>query len=189
MDKASTVLESLTASSPQLPIGYQRLSANCLPVDKEIDLDSSLVQAPLPEPGCAKPILDQPLVGKSVNSGSPPVDHSISEEHHSHVLLISLDSPESENESPVPANPESPSSVPLEQGVNHMIPPPSSTVVSFYWSHLTTFHPKFLSRLQYMPMIRQYLALFWMKFPLLVLCLPLLGKLWAPHNLCRSRRI
>jgi len=45
MDKASTVLESLTASSPQLPDGYQRLSATAdrPPVDKEIDLDSSLV--------------------------------------------------------------------------------------------------------------------------------------------------
>jgi len=69
MDKASTVLESLTASSPQLPIFYQRLSVDRLPVDKEIDLNSSLVQAPLPEPGYTKPVPDQPLVGKSVDSG------------------------------------------------------------------------------------------------------------------------
>jgi len=54
MDKASSVLESLTAPSPQLPVGYQRLSAAAdhPPTDKEIDSHSSLVQAPLPEPGC-----------------------------------------------------------------------------------------------------------------------------------------
>jgi len=114
MDKAFAILESLTASSPQLPIGYQCLSANHLPVDKEIDLDSSLVQAPLPEPGCAEPVPDQPLVGNSVDSSSPPVDHFVLEEHHAHVLIVSSDSPESKNDSPIPADPESPSSVPLE---------------------------------------------------------------------------
>jgi len=114
MDKDSAILESLRGSSPNLPVGYQRLSIDYLPTDKEIDIDSSLVQAPLPEPCCAKPIPDQPLVGKSVDSGSPLVNHSVSEDHHGHVLLISSDSPESKNDSPVPANPESPSSVPLE---------------------------------------------------------------------------
>jgi len=125
MDKASGVLDSLTAPSPQLPIGYQRLSAavDHSPVDKEIDLDSSLVQAPLPEPGCAPPVPNQPLVGKDVNSSSPPIDHSVSEEHHSHVLLVSSDSPELENDSPIPAAPENPASVTFEQGGNHMIPP------------------------------------------------------------------
>jgi len=113
MDKASAALESLTASSTQLPIGYQCLSADRLPVDKEIDLNSSLVQAPLLEPHCAKPV---PLVGKSVDSGSPPIDNSISEENHAHVLLVSLDPPESRDDSPIPADLESPSSVPLEQG-------------------------------------------------------------------------
>jgi len=43
MDKAYAILESLRASSPQLPIGYQRLSVDRLPADNEIDLDSSLV--------------------------------------------------------------------------------------------------------------------------------------------------
>ena len=45
MDKASSVLESLTAPSPPLPIGYQCLSAAAdhLPIDKEIDSNSSLV--------------------------------------------------------------------------------------------------------------------------------------------------
>ena len=114
MDKASAILESLTASSPQLPIGYQRLSSDPLPIDKEIDLDSSLVRLPLSEPGCAKPVPDQPLVGESVNLGSPPVDHSVSEEHHAHVLIVSSHSPESENDSPITADPESPSSVPIE---------------------------------------------------------------------------
>lgn len=139
MDKASVVLESLTAPSPQLPIGYQCLSATAdrPPADKEIDSNSSLVQAPLPEPGCAQPVPDQPLVRKSDNSSSPP-DHSVSEECNSHVLLISSDSPESRNDSPIPAAPENPASVPLEQGGNHMIPPPSSSIVSFDWSHLTT---------------------------------------------------
>ena len=79
------------------------------------------------------------MVRKSVDLGSPPVNHSVSEEHHAHVLLVSSDSPESENYSPIPADPESPSSVPLEQGGNHMIPPPSSSVVSFDWIHLTAF--------------------------------------------------
>jgi len=58
MDKASFVLESLTASSPQLPNGYQRLSSDPLPIDKEIDLDSSLVCPPLSNPGYANPSLD-----------------------------------------------------------------------------------------------------------------------------------
>lgn len=140
MDKASVVLEILTAPSPQLLVGYQHLSvaADRSPTDKEIDSYSSLVQPPLPEPSYALPVPDQPLVGKSVDSSSPPVDHSVSEEHHSHVLLVSSDSPESRNDSHIPAAAESPASVPLEQGVNHMIPPPSSLVVSFDWSHLTT---------------------------------------------------
>ncbi|CAA3032930.1 Hypothetical predicted protein [Olea europaea subsp. europaea] len=99
-----------------------------------------LRKAPLPEPGYSKPVPEQPLVGKSVDLGSPPVNHSISEEHHAHVLLISSDSPKSGNDSPIPATPESPSSVPLEHGGNHTIPPPSSLVASFYWNHLTDFH-------------------------------------------------
>ena len=78
------------------------------------------------------------MVGKSVDSSSPPVDHSVLEEHHAHVLLVSSDSPTSGNYSPIPAAPESPASVPLEQGGNHTIPPPSSSVVSFNWSRLTT---------------------------------------------------
>jgi len=142
MDKASAVLESLTASSPQLPVGYQRLSSDPLPVDKGIDLDFSLVQAPLPEPGCAKPAPDQPLVGESIDLGSQPVDYSVPEEHHdstAHVLLVSSDSLEPKNYSPIPADLEIPSSILLEQGGNHMIPPPSSFVVSLDWSHLTAF--------------------------------------------------
>ena len=90
MDKASAVLESLTAPSPQLPDGDQHLSATVdrSPTDKDIDQDSSLVQPPLPEPGSAKPVPDQPLVGKSDDSSSPPIDQSISKEKNSHVLLI-----------------------------------------------------------------------------------------------------
>ena len=131
MDKASVVLESLTTSSPQLPVGYQRLSSDPLAVDKEIELDSSLVHPPLSELGCAKPIPDQPLVGESVDLGSPLFDHFVSEECHAHVLLVSSDSPEFEIDPPIPADQESPSSVPVEHGGNHMIPPPSSSVVSF----------------------------------------------------------
>ena len=99
MDRASIILESLTAPSPQLLVGYQRLSAIAerSPADKEINQDSSLVQPPLPASGSAKPIPDQPLVGKSVDSSSPPADHSISEEHHSPLLLISLDTPTAES--------------------------------------------------------------------------------------------
>lgn len=40
-----------------------------------------------------------------------------------------------------------------------------------------------------MPTIWTYLALSWMRVCLLVLYLPLLGKLWVPHNLCQSHRI
>jgi len=141
MDKASIVLESLTAPSPQLPVGYQHLSAvsDRPPVDKEIDSNPSHVQGPLPEPGCAKPVPDQPSVGKSVDSVSPP-NHFVSEEHHAHVLLVSSDSPESRNDSPIPATPESPPSVPLAHGGNHTIPPPSSLVASFDWNHLIVGH-------------------------------------------------
>ncbi|CAA3018919.1 Hypothetical predicted protein [Olea europaea subsp. europaea] len=140
MDKASSVLESLTVPSPQLHVGYQRLSpaADHLPTDKEIDSNSSLAQAPLPEPGCTQPVPDQPLVGKSVDSSSPSVDHSVSEERNSHVLLVSSDSPEPKDDSLVPTALEDPPSVSLEQGGNHMVPPPSSSVISFDWSRLTT---------------------------------------------------
>jgi len=92
MDKASIVLESLIASSPPLPIGYQRLSSYPLPVDKEINLDSSLVHPSLPKASYSQPILDQSLVKKSVDLDSPPVVHSVPEEHHdytAHVLLVS----------------------------------------------------------------------------------------------------
>ena len=56
MDKASAVLESLTASSPQLPIGYQRLSSDPPSIDKEIDLDSSFFCPPPSKIGCAKSV-------------------------------------------------------------------------------------------------------------------------------------
>lgn len=97
-------MESLTDFSPQLPVGYQSLSSNPLPIDKEINLDSSLVQVPLPEPSYAKPGPDQSLVSETINLGSPPIYHSVFEEHHAHVLLVSSDSPESKNDSHVSAN-------------------------------------------------------------------------------------
>ena len=139
MDKASAVLESLTAPSPQLPDGDQHLSATAdsPPVDEEISLNPSLVHAPLPEPGCAKPVPDQPLVGKSVDSSSPPVDHSVSEEHNSHVLLVSSNPPECGNGSPTPAAPESPASVPLEQGSDHTHS--IGLVAAFDWRRFTTY--------------------------------------------------
>ena len=68
--------------------------------------------------------------------------HSVPEEHHDHnayVLLVSSYSLKSENDPPIPADQESPSLVPVEHGGNHMIPPPSSSVTSFDWSHLTAF--------------------------------------------------
>ena len=126
MDKASIVLESLSTPSPQLPVGYQRLSAAAdhSPPDKEIVSHSPLVQAPLPEPGYAQPVPDQPLVRQSVI-------HSVSEESNSHILLVSLDSPELDDGFPVPTSPKNCDSVPSEQGANHMVPPPSSSVISF----------------------------------------------------------
>lgn len=142
MDKASAVLESLTASSPPFPVVYQRLYSNPLPVDKEINLDSCLVHPSLPKPGYAQPVLYQPLVRKSVDLDSPPMVDSVPDEHHdstAHVLLVSSDSLEPENDPPIPTDSESPSSVPIEHGGNHMIPPPSSSVISFNWSCLTAF--------------------------------------------------
>ena len=62
MDKASKILENLTAPQPQLPIGYQRLSSNPLLVGKEIDLDSSLTCPALPERDSLVSVPDQPLV-------------------------------------------------------------------------------------------------------------------------------
>ncbi|CAA3032932.1 Hypothetical predicted protein, partial [Olea europaea subsp. europaea] len=58
------------------------------------------------------------------------------EEHHAHVLLVSADSPEFRNDSPIPVAPEGPPSGPLNHGGNHTIPPPSSLVASFDWNHL-----------------------------------------------------
>lgn len=77
MDKASAILESLTTSSPQLPVGYERLSSDPLPIDKETDLDPSLVHYALPEPSFVMPVHDQPLVGKSVDLVSSPIVHSL----------------------------------------------------------------------------------------------------------------
>ena len=71
------------------------------------------------------------MVGQSVI-------HSVSEESNSHVLLVSSDSPELDDGFPIPDSPENCDSVPPEQGGNHMVPPPSSSVVSFDWSRLTT---------------------------------------------------
>ncbi|CAA3018918.1 retrotransposon, unclassified [Olea europaea subsp. europaea] len=81
---------------------------------------------PLPEPGCTQPVPDQSLVGKSVDSSSLPVDHSVLEERNSHVLLVSSDSPEPEDDSLIPTAPEDPLSVSLY------------SVISFDWSRLTT---------------------------------------------------
>jgi len=62
MDKASNVLEKLTAPQLQLPVGYQRLSSNSLLVDKEINLDSSLTCLGLPNRYSVQSVPDQPLV-------------------------------------------------------------------------------------------------------------------------------
>jgi len=143
MDKASIVLESLTTSSLPLLVGYQRLSSNPHHVDNEIGLHSSLVHSSLPDPGCVKVVPDQTLVEMSVDLVSPLVVPPIPEEHHdlsAHVLLVSLDSPESKNDPSILTDQEDPSSFPIEHGSDHMIPPPSSVVVSFNWSQLTTLH-------------------------------------------------
>lgn len=74
------------------------------------------------------------MVGESVDLDSPFVDHSVPEEHHdytAHVLLISLDSRESENDPPIPADSKSPSSILVEHGGNHTMTPPSSLIISF----------------------------------------------------------
>lgn len=75
------------------------------------------------------------MVGKSDDS-SPPLAHSISEENHAHVLLVSSASSESRNDSHNPTAPEGSPSFPLAPGGNHAIPPPSSLVASFDWNRL-----------------------------------------------------
>lgn len=97
MDKASIVLENLTAPQPHLPIGYQKLSSDPLQIGKEIAFDSSLAHPALAKPDCVMSVPDQPLVEKSVDLVSPLVVHSVSEEHNdniAHVLLVSSNSPE-----------------------------------------------------------------------------------------------
>lgn len=75
---------------------------------------------------------------------SPPsIVHSVLEEsvdHTAHVLLVSLGSHEWRSDPPVHVVQESPSPIPREHGGNHMIPTPSSFVVSFNWIPLTTFY-------------------------------------------------
>ena len=105
MDKAFVVLQSLTASSPQLPVGYQRLSSNPLLVGIDIDLDSSLVHPTLPKHESLMSVPHQPLVEKSVNLALPLLFHSVLEEsddHTARVLLVSSDSHESNSDPPIP---------------------------------------------------------------------------------------
>jgi len=86
---------------------------------------------------------NQPLVEKSVRLSPPSIDHYVLEEsgdHTAHVLLVSSDSHESKRDPPVPVVQESFSSIPGKHGDNHMIPPPSSYVISFDLSQLTAFH-------------------------------------------------
>ena len=142
MDKASKVLGNLTAPPPQLPIGYQRFSYNPLLVAKEIELDSYLAHLALLEPDCLMFVPNQLLVKESVGLVLPPIVHSILEEHNdhiAHVLLILSDSPESKSDPPILVVQESPSPIPARLGGNHMIPPPSSYVVSLDWGTLTAF--------------------------------------------------
>jgi len=86
---------------------------------------------------------DQPLVEKSVDLSLSLVDHSIPEEsgdHTAHVLLISSDSHESKSGLPIPVVQESPSPILVKHVGNHMMPPTSSSIISFNWSHLNIFH-------------------------------------------------
>ena len=105
-------------------------------------MDSSLAHPPPLDSDSIVSIPDQSLVKESVGLVSPPVVHSVPKEHNyhiAHVLLISSDSPESKNDPPILTDQEIPYSIPTEHRANHMIPPSSSSVVSFDWSHLTTF--------------------------------------------------
>jgi hypothetical protein len=81
MDKAS-VLESLTAPSPQLPRWLSSLSSDPSPVDKEIDFRFFSCPSSSSRTWLCQPVPDQPLVGKSVDSSSPPLITLFSEEHH-----------------------------------------------------------------------------------------------------------
>ena len=88
-------------------------------------------------------IPNQLLVEENVDLAPPLVSHSIPEEggdHTAHVLLVSSYSHESKSDPPVLIIQESPSSIPTVHRGNYMVPPPSSFVVTFDWSPLTTFH-------------------------------------------------
>ncbi len=105
-------------------------------------MDSSLTHHALPKNDSLTSIPNQPLVEKSVDLDLPLVFHSILEEsgdHTAHVLLISLDYQESKSDPPILIVQESPSPIPVGHGGNHMIPPPSSFVISFDWGPLTAF--------------------------------------------------
>ena len=97
-------------------------------------MDSSLAHTALPEQDSLMSVPETPLVEKSVDLVSPPVSHSVPEESGDHtapVLLVSSDSHESESDPPIPVVQESPSSIPVQHGGNHMIPQPSNYVVFF----------------------------------------------------------
>lgn len=142
MHKASKVFENLTAPQHKLHVGYQRISSNPLLVGKGIELDSSLSHPALPKHESHVSIPNQSLVEKCVNLAMPSVFHSVTEEssdHTSHVLLISSDSLESKSGPLLPVIQDSPP-IQVTHGGNHMITSPSSSIVSYDWSWLTSFN-------------------------------------------------
>ena len=106
-------------------------------------MDSSLAHPALPEHDSLISLPNQPLVEKSVELALPSIIHSVYEEssddHTAHILFISSDSHESKSDPPIPIVQGSPSPSPTQHGKNHMIPPPSSYVISFDWGPLTAF--------------------------------------------------
>ena len=134
------------------------------PFDSVINQESSLVGPTPPEIHRCESVLDQPLVVGSVELAPSTVHQLFSVEsgsHTPHVLLVSLDSPDSEKDSPVPVVQETAPSAPvievaedsipdlimeieddvplvpvtpMEDHPDSMVTPPSSLIASFDWS-------------------------------------------------------
>ena len=106
-------------------------------------MDSSLAHHTLLEQDSFVYVSGQTLVEKSVDLVPRSVVHSVTGEsgdHTAQVILIYLDYHESKSDPPISVVQEIPSPVPTEHGGNHIIPPPSSSILSFDWCKLISFH-------------------------------------------------
>jgi len=137
MDKATSTLESLANPPPQLPAGYQRLSApaDCTSTDDKTGSHTSLAQSPLTAPGSIQLIPDQPSVGDCASSSLPSVDQPVPDDGHKQVLHVSSTS-ESNDDPLIHFDSEGPPPAPFEHTGSYL---PRSSAISFDWSHLTSY--------------------------------------------------